>query len=238
MNRRHGTTYVVKYLKASQLAVQRYLAGTPLQSFRELEPELPLPRLSSRGLPTIILSRDLALIGNKGQAAIRFWLSLFSLYRIIEIPSKVKLSTITDPFNGSAEFLQNFIAGVPNGIVSLNNFVRTRTLPAGGLLCILKGGPGSSKNSLTYISDVIRLSQQGLLDSILRYAHLTGNSLLFQQLQYIISRNRRSRFDELVGYLPPYTVGKLALKLEPAGKVRVFAMVDAVTQSLLHPLHS
>lgn len=238
MNRRHGTTYMVKYLKASQLAVQRYLAGSPLKSFRELEPDLPLPRLSSRGLPTIILSRDLALLGNKGSIAIRFYLTLFSLYRIIEIPSKVKLSTITDPFNGSAEFLQNFIAGVPNGIISLNNFVRTRTLPAGGLLCILKGGPGSSKNSLTYVSDVIRLKQQGLLDAILQYAHLTGNALLFQQLQYIISRNRRARFDSLVEFLPPHPVGKLALKLEPAGKVRVFAMVDAVTQSLLHPLHS
>jgi len=122
MNRRHGTTYVVKYLKASQLAVQRYLAGNPLKSLRELEPDLPLPRLSSRGLPTIILSRDLALLGNKGEAVCRFYLTMFSLYRIIEIPAKVKLSTITDPFKGSSDFLQNFIAGVPNGIISLNNF--------------------------------------------------------------------------------------------------------------------
>jgi len=31
--------------------------------------------------------------------------------------------------------------------------------------------------------------------------------------------------------------GQLALKNEPAGKVRVFAMVDSVTQSVLNPLH-
>jgi len=32
-------------------------------------------------------------------------------------------------------------------------------------------------------------------------------------------------------------LGRLALKDEPAGKVRVFAMVDIWTQSLLKPLH-
>lgn len=32
-------------------------------------------------------------------------------------------------------------------------------------------------------------------------------------------------------------LGKLSLKLEAAGKVRVFAIVDAWTQSLLSPLH-
>lgn len=32
-------------------------------------------------------------------------------------------------------------------------------------------------------------------------------------------------------------LGKLGFKLEPAGKIRVFAMVDAWTQWLLYPLH-
>lgn len=32
-------------------------------------------------------------------------------------------------------------------------------------------------------------------------------------------------------------LGKLGLKIEPAGKVRVFAMVDAWTQWLLSPIH-
>jgi len=33
------------------------------------------------------------------------------------------------------------------------------------------------------------------------------------------------------------SLGRLALKMEPAGKVRVFAMVDPITQSVLSPLH-
>jgi len=34
-----------------------------------------------------------------------------------------------------------------------------------------------------------------------------------------------------------YSLGKLGFKLEPAGKIRVFAMVDIWTQWLLFPLH-
>lgn len=38
-------------------------------------------------------------------------------------------------------------------------------------------------------------------------------------------------------YNDKYTLGKLGFKLEAAGKVRVFAMVDCITQWLLRPLH-
>jgi hypothetical protein len=58
MNKRHGSEFVVKYLKACNLAVSKFLAGQPLSSLRELEPDLPLPRLSKSGLPNIIGTRD------------------------------------------------------------------------------------------------------------------------------------------------------------------------------------
>jgi hypothetical protein len=51
LNRKHGTNFVVKYLKASLLAIQKVIAGTPFSSLNEIEPELPLPRLSKGGLP-------------------------------------------------------------------------------------------------------------------------------------------------------------------------------------------
>jgi hypothetical protein len=40
------------------------------------------------------------------------------------------------------------------------------------------------------------------------------------------------------GYKQHHYVGQLSRKNEAAGKVRVFAMVDIWTQSLLKPLHS
>lgn len=54
LNKHHGSVFVVKYLKASQLALQKKIAGQPLDSLRELEPDLPLPRLSKSGIPAII----------------------------------------------------------------------------------------------------------------------------------------------------------------------------------------
>lgn len=102
----HGDTYVVKYLKACQLAIQKSIAGTPFQSLREIEPDLPLPRLSSRGLPVIISINDRRSIYNLSPTVIRMWLSIFSCYRIISIPSKFKLNTITDPFSGDIDMLE------------------------------------------------------------------------------------------------------------------------------------
>lgn len=51
LNKKHGSIFVAKYLKAALLAIQRRIAGSPVKSLREIEPDLPLPRLSSSGLP-------------------------------------------------------------------------------------------------------------------------------------------------------------------------------------------
>jgi hypothetical protein len=71
MSRRHGITYTVKYLKACQLAVQKSIAGQPLTTLRELEPSLPLPRLTKSGLPRIIQLRDRAAIRSGSYSVIR-----------------------------------------------------------------------------------------------------------------------------------------------------------------------
>jgi hypothetical protein len=58
MRKHHGQVFAVKYLKACQLAVQKAIAGNPFRSLNEIEPDLPLPRLSTSGLPRIIPLRD------------------------------------------------------------------------------------------------------------------------------------------------------------------------------------
>jgi hypothetical protein len=64
--------YVIKFLKASQLAVQKKLAGSPFESLRELEPDLPLPRLSRSGLPYLIKLSDRSAIVRGSVKVIRF----------------------------------------------------------------------------------------------------------------------------------------------------------------------
>lgn len=106
MNKRHGSLFVVKYLKASQLAVQKVIAGQPFSSLREIEPDLPLPRLSRNGLPVIIGLRDRRAITSGSKSVIRLYLTLFGVYRIISIDPIAKLNTITDSFNGDPVFLE------------------------------------------------------------------------------------------------------------------------------------
>jgi hypothetical protein len=64
MTKNHGELYTVKYLKASQLCIQKKLAGQPFKSMREVEPDYNFPRLSSSGLPVIIKLQDRAAICN------------------------------------------------------------------------------------------------------------------------------------------------------------------------------
>jgi hypothetical protein len=106
MNRRHGSLFVVKYLKASSLAIQRAVAGSPLLSLRELEPDYNLPRLSSSGLPVIIGTRDRKAILAGSRKVIALYSSLFGIYRIIDSEVSPKLNTITDPFAGDSDYLE------------------------------------------------------------------------------------------------------------------------------------
>jgi len=71
LRRRHGSMFVVKYLKASQLAVQKFIAGTPLTSLKEVGGNLPFRRLDSRGLPMVIPYIDRKLIAAGSPSVIR-----------------------------------------------------------------------------------------------------------------------------------------------------------------------
>jgi hypothetical protein len=65
MNEKHGGAYTVAYLKFSQLAIQKVIAGNKLGSLREVAPKLSLPRLAASGLPRYIPLQDRRAIVNK-----------------------------------------------------------------------------------------------------------------------------------------------------------------------------
>jgi len=106
MTRRHGSSYTVAYLKACSLAISKAIAKEPFGSLREIEPDYPLPRLTKSGLPVIIGTRDRQSILSGNSKVIRMYTTLFSLYRVIQIPGKLKLETITSPYNGDPKFLE------------------------------------------------------------------------------------------------------------------------------------
>jgi hypothetical protein len=71
MYRHHGEIFTIKWLKASHVALQKYLAGDPLTSLRQLEPRMPLPRLIN-GCPSIINRRDRQLMRQGNTFICRF----------------------------------------------------------------------------------------------------------------------------------------------------------------------
>jgi len=148
MNQRHGGEFTVKYLKACNLAISKYLAGEPFRSLREIEPDLPLPRLSTSGLPCIIGTRDRKSLELKNVRVARLYLNLFSLYRVISIEGKAKLNTITDVYSGNSEFLVELEDWMERAVPSvLRNFTKDLKLQQMEKFLISeKSSPTSSKS--------------------------------------------------------------------------------------------
>jgi hypothetical protein len=108
MKRNHGSKHVINYLKYSQLAIQKFIAGEPVNSLKELAGPGVYPRMAS-GLPKFIHLADRKAIRNGNQSIIRFYLTLYSLYRVLDCPKTLKLHTITSPFAGNKEFLDSML---------------------------------------------------------------------------------------------------------------------------------
>jgi len=241
MVKNHGEVYTVKYLKASQLCIQKKLAGQPFKSLREVEPDYSFPRLSKSGLPAIIRRQDRTAICNDSLRIIRMWLSIFSLYRIVKIPFTPKLSTITDKFDGSNIVLDDFNRWLTiNSKQLLLRFSKydIEDLKVTKVLPLVKSSPLGSR-SYTHLIDAYRSLKNNeiIFKDILSYIKLTNSknlSTLFRNIEFILN------FIKFRGWLKDNEfgpLGKLSFKEEAAGKLRVFAMVDIITQSLFYPLH-
>nr|WAY16631.1 putative RNA-dependent RNA polymerase [Rhizoctonia solani mitovirus 64] len=243
LRRHHGSPYVVKYLKASQLAIQKAIAGTKVSSLNQIDSSLPFPYLSTCGLPRFIPIRDRRLmLVNGSSSVIRWWLTLYSVYRVINIPSQLKLETITAPLTVPV----NAVLEVAREIIQIINvsMFDTSVLNQARFLFLESASAGSRISWMGLLFDVLGLKNEPeVFRALLDYADITGNYRISAILRYI--DEQLSLLDNqmaITGYLfkalqKSLPIGKLSTKKEAAGKVRVFAMVDVWTQSLLKPLH-
>jgi len=71
LQRKHGSEFVVAFLKAGQLAISKKLAGTRVRSLREINPDLNLPRLTN-GLPSFIPPSDRILMRKGSSSVMRY----------------------------------------------------------------------------------------------------------------------------------------------------------------------
>jgi len=242
----HGATYVVKWLKASHVCVQRKLSSNPMSSLRELEKNLPLPRLIN-GLPTFIGPMDRKAIRMKHPGTIRLWLTILSIYRVLEAPSKPNLETITNPSKSDPSREKILLFEIKD-IIIFNKMIRQiDALKASKVHRTLKSGPNNSISYLSVITDALAIYQDKVIfTAFCNYCIQTSSDdfLLFLRKVMAFAIKAQTKFGDSVirraksvKTLADLRTGKLAFKIEPAGKVRTFALVDIWTQSLLAPLH-
>lgn len=319
LQRRSGWTYVVKYLKAASVLLQQSASGQRILATQELGAAVSRTR---SGIPRIIphLMRDQIRSGNIW--TVRIWLTFLGLYRVIEIPGKLKLHTITAPATVQPEFLVGWYRFIIElfpiildlcGKTSSANFWRrtvgrsTRNcvppMPSDSslrawvdtlaahwvpvswkgypwdlkprLLAILKSSPNSSKGPwagpgspgttstgailtdlmmwesprFVAISNETRAALKSWLEEV---GDRTFSRLLamVRDLPNVLDRMglwdweyesalwKRGQYPgALAGFGYARGIGKLGFKVEPAGKIRVFAMVDNVTQCIMKPVH-
>lgn len=249
MKKNHGADFTIKWLKCCYVALQKSLGKDNLESMRDLEPNLPLPRLIN-GIPAIISPVDRKLIREMDSRIIIYWSSLFSLYRVLKCSYKLKISTITDPFKGSIVDFNEIIQGPVFSIFfdRLNGFselVKKSNL-APSKVRLLRSS--SSSNNVSWhgiitdswnISNSIEMSSNvsNYLNSIkaLGWNTMWFNSKLNEMIEL------GDRLDKIGSLKTKKSLsgqfGQFSLKEEAAGKLRIFAIVDSITQSLLSPLH-
>jgi len=241
----HGSSYTIKWLKACHMAVQKKISSTPFKSLREIEPSLPLPRLVN-GLPSFIGTMDRKAIKANVPGTIRLWLTILSIYRILEGPGKLNLGTITNKFGGSNEEIQK-LGYIFSDIIKFNKLEKNiRTLSADYVIKSLSSGPNCSVASFGLLTDAIGIAKyeeiyqaihdyciitkSPLIKRLNNYIDWAFNALTAHGTEWVLRSKSVKEFDDI-------RLGKLAFKVEAAGKIRVFAIIDIWTQSLLKPLH-
>lgn len=266
-----GLKFLVIYLKACSTLLQQFAGG---QRLYDLTPFGARVGRTHAGCPSLIPALHRARIRQGDTWSIRFWATLFGLYRVLEFPGKVKISTITracgmDPSLGY-EFSQFVITHFTKVLKSkfhnegtltdalwseegegpLEYMKSLRAKP----FVISKSGP--SVRGYTVPVGAQNTSPAAILSSAFTWLHsplypvltnwckMTGNIWVLNRIESwakelwvwedslpLSSKGPSCPF-EATNWL-----GKLGFKPEPAGKIRVFAMVDPWTQWLMSALH-
>jgi len=110
MYRAMGSKGTAIYLKTCYLVTQHIAGGMKDQSPLSLGANIARTRL---GVPRIINRRHRLLLLKGDVGIIRLWLSLFSLYRVLEFKGSLKLKTITEPGKNISMFMPRWEFWVP-----------------------------------------------------------------------------------------------------------------------------
>nr|WAY16594.1 putative RNA-dependent RNA polymerase [Rhizoctonia solani mitovirus 115] len=253
-----GIPGVVKYLKAVGISLAQAFAG-----YKTVQ--TPRVSLTNSGFPRLFPVRLRQLMRRGHTAAMRLAMTLSSLYRDLEYDSQPKLGSIVNPFTGkdkmiveAARFIPAFnrlfvVSKLPSGSTSLRDvivgkfsyftiFKSSPFIPGkGATFSLIKevGVKLISTHPVTMIRSAVGLEPNivealTVLADMVKVPHTEGPMAQIRFIRDLFGDPGKLPFFFRVRGTPS---GKLGLKQEAAGKVRVFAMVDPWTQMILRPFH-
>lgn len=272
LNTKNGPSFVAKYLKCCVSLLMQALAGARHPSTQELGTSVSRTK---RGLPRIIPKLHRMKIREGNILYIRLWLTLFSLYRVIDFTGRLKISTIITPSKAriNKDELEKAVKSLKYQFKS--DLIEDLSKEALKPFWIASASPNTltvsvtNKNVSSYSTSIYAVLgslrayfQTKMFNNLFKLAirstflkgkvpgimHPIVNTIRYSQeavkcMPPSILYSIRESFDFYNNYLSDETylkdsfLGRLAFKVEPAGKIRVFAMVDCFTQWLLAPLH-
>jgi hypothetical protein len=215
----NGPKHLVLYLKEATRAVQAFVSGNPVLS-------TDFPISLKGGLPSIIPGPLRLLMRQRDQDTLRGVLSVLAVYRVIQIPGKLKLETITESFKGQCSTLPKHEVRRCSSEI----FKRIYLQPI-KLLRLGTAGPNHPISMLGISLDIRAWIDSPLLEDLKRFIVLSPGGEEFLRLI-----DQEIEFVKDLKPLKQLYLGRLSEKMEAAGKVRVFAITDAITQSVFAPL--
>lgn len=266
-----GIKYLVIYLKACSSMLQQVIGG---QRLHDLGPFGARVGRTHAGIPSLIPALHRARIRSGCTWTIRFWATLFGLYRVLEFPGRIKLSTISKEYGGDtlityefSQFVVNHFTGVLKKLYHQDGTVTDALWSEEGEgplefmkglrakpFLISKSGPSvrpynvpegaQSTSPASILASAFTWLHSPLYPILQNWCKMTGNHWVLNRIEswakelwvwedsLPLSSNGPSCPFKATNWL-----GKLGFKQEPAGKVRVFAMVDPWTQWLMDRLH-
>nr|WAY16622.1 putative RNA-dependent RNA polymerase [Binucleate Rhizoctonia mitovirus 10] len=260
-------------LKVYAVTLQQSIGGHRVKDLTELKFRVSR---TNGGIPRVIPIELRKAIRAGDTGVIRFYLSLFNLYRMIEFKGDMRLAslskTIISPAKEGIEIVSlkfDLLRFVPQfyrwlvGQTGINSSSIRRELMSAHREAVafplLKSSPFTmgtqSFEDLTKAEREEQMVQKPVVSTHPLAIHEAANALesnleIAPSVHYFLGllpdgspiRNAYRLCVRLPGKTGIQSVkspflGKLSLKEESAGKVRVFAMVDPWTQWLLKPLH-
>jgi hypothetical protein len=241
-----GPKGLTLYLKTVAVMLQQYLGDHKLVDPGKVSKVRP--SRNNRGLPRLIPVQLRRAIRANHFNTIKWILTVLNLFREIDFVGQPKLSTITDPNSGDMAVFTDLLALISIFFRTLRLQPITEELWSRNvkLFIIWKAAPGMLKTVFKGVVDNVSNYSSNPVNLVLQLRALKASKvwedfsyvIKFTHNRYLLTIVRLFEESGLVNGPTEKVIGKLHAKEEAAGKVRLFAIVDAWTQWALYPLHA